>query len=192
MTCGIFLYRKSRLFWTFPDPPIGRPATDDRYYMLTSDPRIQINDLARGRQSDLLYPVKMPVPARYLEAMYLLKLRDCEGSILYSHWCIEVDYMMDWVMPREVNLLLEDIDEPFREWTRLSIDKKYQEQQGGYSVIHKFGLQLYAEMARNKQLPLMDDLRMDDLIPLEEQMQEYNIPFDPERVSRQETRADSI
>ncbi|KAL3474351.1 hypothetical protein BJX99DRAFT_231674 [Aspergillus californicus] len=150
MTCGVFVYRKTRLFWKYPDPTVGRPAPDDPYYMLTSDARIQnVDETCRGRSRGNLYPVKMLIPARYLEAIILLKLRDHDQRTM--HWGAEYLYLIG-VVELGVNIKLEDLAEPFHELVRRYIDKSYYGKvadMGG----HKFFEQLRKEMKSGNQLP---------------------------------------
>ncbi|BDD57042.1 hypothetical protein MAP00_002446 [Monascus purpureus] len=106
-------------FLDIPDPPIGCPAADDPYYMLTLDSRIQdMNILTHSRQPayEGYYPIKMPTPARYIKAMFLLYLRDLAGQRTLGHWKIELNYLISYVLEDGVNLQLDDLAEPFREW----------------------------------------------------------------------------
>lgn len=88
--------------------------------MLTSDSRIQgVNILARGLQPAYEgYPVKMSTPARYTETMFLLHLRDLAGQISLGHWQVELSYLIGDVLENGVDLQLDDLAEPFREWVR--------------------------------------------------------------------------
>ncbi|KAH8424446.1 uncharacterized protein LDX57_002197 [Aspergillus melleus] len=180
MTCGVFLYRKSRLFWSFPDPPIGRPAPDDPYYMLTDDSRIEMGARSsRGPQYNIWYPVKMPTPGRYIEAMFRLALRDFEGVILYCHWLDEIDYLAGYLIEPGRTLKLEDIVEPFREWARRLAFGRYAERKGDLNA-KKIQSEIFVEMARNKQIPPVDDVRFDSWASLDDLLGQYSLPCDPE------------
>ncbi|PWY69076.1 hypothetical protein BO70DRAFT_432577 [Aspergillus heteromorphus CBS 117.55] len=58
----VALDRKSRLFWTFPDPPVGPPEPYDDFYTVTSDVRFywRFSDNVRDRPIFLVptYPVE--------------------------------------------------------------------------------------------------------------------------------------
>lgn len=87
--------------------------------MLTLDSRIQdMNILTHSRQPayEGYYPIKMPTPARYIKAMFLLYLRDLAGQRTLGHWKIELNYLISYVLEDGVNLQLDDLAEPFREW----------------------------------------------------------------------------
>ncbi|KAL4794486.1 hypothetical protein BDV19DRAFT_390091 [Aspergillus venezuelensis] len=174
-TYGVFLYRKSRLFWTFPVPPIGRPKQDDPYYMLTSDKRITTMEYSRCRASDKDYPVKIPIPARYMEAMKLLELRDLDAQDTILHWDLEIDYLAEQIFnSKNPNLKIKDLAELFREWAKRCAFEEYAEEKkvfDGYCL----RLELYAKMHRD--LPPPERTGMGGLMPLEERMAEYGIPW---------------
>ncbi|PWY79114.1 hypothetical protein BO70DRAFT_362893 [Aspergillus heteromorphus CBS 117.55] len=114
MTHGVFLYRKSRLFWTFPRPPVGLPRTTDTYYTLTSEALPDSNpglSYARGPQSPKDYPVKMLHPARYLEGLLLMRARDIVGQHTDLWWKRHLQEWMD---------VLEDANNPNLEFDRIS------------------------------------------------------------------------
>ncbi|PLB53886.1 hypothetical protein P170DRAFT_420683 [Aspergillus steynii IBT 23096] len=189
MSCGVFLYKKSRLFWSFPDPPIGRPSPNDPYYVLTSDTRLREGGLTtRGRSQPGDYPVKMPIPARYLEAMILLELRDLVGKVTSAHWKVEINYLADFVLRKENNpaLSFEDIAEPFREFVRqryidvIYVPGELPDTDFGDKYLH----QLYVTLKSNGQLPPLEPTPYDNYIPLELRLQKYDIPFDPKLIDR--------
>ncbi|PWY76105.1 hypothetical protein BO94DRAFT_549416 [Aspergillus sclerotioniger CBS 115572] len=84
----IHLFRKSRISWTFPDPPVGRLGWEDSYfYCLTSDQKfrhetIQLSD----RPSEKDWPVKMPGPEPFFEALVSLCVREYEAPLTQSFW----------------------------------------------------------------------------------------------------------
>ncbi|PLB53542.1 hypothetical protein P170DRAFT_463197 [Aspergillus steynii IBT 23096] len=182
-TTGVFLYRKSRLFWTFPEPPIGRPPPGDRFYMLTSDPRIRrLNPISRGPQSadPAVYPVKMPTPARYTEAMLLLTLRDLVGTHALMHWEIESGYMLGWDDQKDGdrNLDVDELDEPFREWAKIMLDAQYGERIGDV-VAYRWRHRTYVEMKRKNLLPPPEGpLNTFIWRPLEDRLRECDLPVD--------------
>ncbi|KAL3451988.1 hypothetical protein BJX65DRAFT_303702 [Aspergillus insuetus] len=116
MTRGVFLYRKSRLFWKFPDRTLQIPTPNDPYYMLTSHRHIK--HVRRGPHTGPAspedYPVKMPVPARYLEAMMLLELRDTGEGMITAHWEVELDYLWNGIAQKNPNLRVTDLTQPWR------------------------------------------------------------------------------
>ncbi|KAJ0425665.1 hypothetical protein BJY00DRAFT_308395 [Aspergillus carlsbadensis] len=151
MAYGTFLYRKSRLFWSFPDPPIGAPPQNDPYYILTSDKHIAEQDLPRGRASDKDYPVKMPLPARYTESMMLLELRDLDGQGRCDHWAIEINNLME-LIKASPNLCINDLREPFREWARRYADDEYSRKTDDL-MGQRFALELHVKMKKRDELP---------------------------------------
>ncbi|KAL2853655.1 hypothetical protein BJX68DRAFT_265119 [Aspergillus pseudodeflectus] len=155
MTRGVFLYRKSRLFWKFPDPTLGVPSPNDPYYMLTSDRRIlQVRrgpHTGPGSPED--YPVKMPVPARYLEAMMLLELRDTGEAMITAHWEVELDYLWNEIAQKNPNLRVTDLTQPWREWAKRAADFTYPKRTRDGIPAREFQLLLYATLKKEGALP---------------------------------------
>ncbi|KAH8432939.1 uncharacterized protein LDX57_010572 [Aspergillus melleus] len=194
LTCGVYLYKKSRLFWSIPDPVIGPPAPDDPYDMLSSDTRLRAGGIAtRGRSPAGKYPVKIIIPARYIVCMLLLKLRDWVSKITAGHWFVELSYLMEYVIHKEDNpaLRLDDIAEPWREYFRQrSVDVPLDET-GRYDLNymdehdidfgHKQFLRLYVMLKSSGQLPLPEPGRDESSgpFPVEQELREKGIPFDP-------------
>ncbi|RDW67343.1 uncharacterized protein DSM5745_09209 [Aspergillus mulundensis] len=185
MTCGTFLYRKSRLFWAMPDPPLGPPAPNDKNYMLTCDPRIQQNRpdtlhiLGRGpAPADKgLHPVKMPTPARYTEAMILLDLRDTCEPRACDHWSVELNYLFTLMEEGEFNVKIKDLSEPFRDYAmRQSGQLEEEGDFGGYRT----AMLLYLDMKSKNQLPPAELHHRSPMMqaPLERVLQSFNIPLD--------------
>jgi hypothetical protein len=175
MTFGLFLYRKSRLFWSFPDPPVGAPPQNDPYYILTSDKRIAEQDLAEGRTSDKDYPVKMPLPARYLEAMMLLQLRDLGGERVCDHWGLEVRYLMLLINEGSPNISVNDLKEPFREWVRRRADEESARKKGDL-MGNRHELELYVKMKEKNELPPLE-IGNGWFKPLEERMRDFGVKW---------------
>jgi hypothetical protein len=171
----VHLYKKSRLFWEFPDPTLGPPSATDPYYMLVGDPRIRTdNHMVRGGRGPKpadLYPVKMAVPARYTEAMVLLQLRDACGQRTMLHWEVELIYLLDPGQILGLNLDLQDLRPAFRDY--LVADNADDSDTG-----HRLFCRLFLELKREKRIPPPER-------PWEAGMgrewsqvlQEYNIPF---------------
>lgn len=107
--------------------PSGAQLQMTRTTLPTLDSRIQdMKILTHSRQPAYggYYPVKMPTPARYIDAMFLLYLRDLAGQRTLGHWKIELNYLISYVLEDGVNLQV-DLAEPFREWARRQIDLVY-------------------------------------------------------------------
>lgn len=72
------LHRKSELLWTAPNIPACTPDAEDPHYMLAKDARLPENSprelLDRMNPTD--YPVKIPTPNLYAEALAMLYYRD--------------------------------------------------------------------------------------------------------------------
>ncbi|KAL3250937.1 hypothetical protein ABHI18_010938 [Aspergillus niger] len=69
----IHLHKKSSRCPSFPDPPLGKPGKNDQYYLLTSDRRLPVEHVLKVRDMppENSWPVKMPVPARYVESLVM-------------------------------------------------------------------------------------------------------------------------
>ncbi|GKZ28981.1 hypothetical protein AbraIFM66950_002228 [Aspergillus brasiliensis] len=69
----IHLHKKSSRCPSFPDPPLDIPSKNDQYYMLTKDRRLPMEHVGKVRDvpPGYSYPVKMPVPARYVESLVM-------------------------------------------------------------------------------------------------------------------------
>ncbi|KAL4875095.1 hypothetical protein BJY04DRAFT_224401 [Aspergillus karnatakaensis] len=120
-SAGVCLFRKSRVFWTFPDPTLGPPPKDDPYYRLTTDPRVKQPTDYRSSlppPNPSLYPVKMAVVARYFEAIVLLNMRDFHQDDAQTNWEVQLLYLFGSEHIWGLNLKLEDIREPFREYAK--------------------------------------------------------------------------
>ncbi|GLB21389.1 hypothetical protein AtubIFM61612_011349 [Aspergillus tubingensis] len=89
------LYEKRYLFWDLPDLTLGELFEDDLHFILASNPRLppQKDKQHWGRFPDTLYPVKMPMPVRYVEAMMLLTARDWQIKGHGWAWRAEIVYM---------------------------------------------------------------------------------------------------
>ena len=121
--------------------------------MLTSDPRIEMGArTSRGPQYNIWYPVKMPTPSRYIEAMFRLLVRDFEGVALSYHWRIEIAYLVEHLIRPERTMKLDDIVEPFREWARRLASEPYAQRKGDPRG-NRIECEIFVEMARNKQIP---------------------------------------
>ncbi|THC96038.1 hypothetical protein EYZ11_004498 [Aspergillus tanneri] len=90
---------------------LGRPNSipaglEDPCYWLTSDLRIKEGRITtRGCALAEGYPVKMPQPAQYTKAMFLLSLRDIARQATYTHWEVALNYLLGDVMEGEENQL---------------------------------------------------------------------------------------
>lgn len=177
---GVHLIRKSRLFWTFPDPCLGPPPENDPYYMLVTDARIKSPEgsLARGRQPEGLYPVKVAVPARYTEAMMLLNLRDRRAGTGPPHSDVELGYLLDPYHILGLNLEVDELEEPFREWAKRQSDDFYAEKVVKDPQGARYELELYLDMKRRNQLPRPDKRRLGRMEPFEELLQRFSVPYD--------------
>ena len=83
----VHLFAKSRVCWTFPNPPIGPPNPDDKFYVLTSQvQRLEDTLAVRDYPSQESHPVRMPRPERFLEALVLLRVRDLVLSESFDPW----------------------------------------------------------------------------------------------------------
>ncbi|KAL4802404.1 hypothetical protein BDV18DRAFT_65847 [Aspergillus unguis] len=178
---GVRLYKQSRIFWTFPKPCLGPPPKDDPYYMLVTDPRINTRPggLAAGRQPEGLYPVKMAVPARYMEAIMLCRLRDKRKSPVADHWDVELNYLAgDEIFG--FNLQLNDLNEPFREWAKRMSNDNYAEKVANDFTGARYEVELFLDMKRRNQLPPPERRRWN--YPQEESFKEYlerfNVPYE--------------
>lgn len=171
MTCGVFLYRKSRLFWTFPDPPVGRPPPNDPFYRLTSDARVQnVHITTRGPSPADYYPVKMPNLTQYTEAVFLLKIRDIAGQRTLVRWGVELNHLVGALNDRNANMEFDDLSEPCREYD-LHMDGDQ-----GYRLEHE----VYAVMKEKNELPPPDQRPIDPgMTPMEERLRKLNISFNP-------------
>ncbi|PYI02420.1 hypothetical protein BO78DRAFT_422562 [Aspergillus sclerotiicarbonarius CBS 121057] len=162
------LYAKSRLFGSFPDPPLGRPHPRDEYYMVTSDSRIPTAEeffrgwtvSSRGRQSERLYPVKMLRGGRYVEGVVRLRLRlrgrrvqggegeEEEGLVMgeFERWGRELDWLGRMcVDERNGGLGFEDIEEPFRGFVRGRVELGVEEGEGVVGERDELGLEVLRE-----------------------------------------------
>ncbi|KAL4908889.1 hypothetical protein BDW74DRAFT_74251 [Aspergillus multicolor] len=174
---GVHLFRKSRLFWEFPDPPLGVPPEDDPYYMLTSDPRInqRYPCHVRGRQPKGYYPVKMPVPARYFEAMVLLRMRDVRARWLDGCWFVNTLYLLDSDHVLLLNLDTGDINEPFREYAKRRIFPQYAKEVGHE---YKYLLELFLDYKRKGKLPPPERPPRDGGESLENLLQRMKVAYE--------------
>ncbi|KAL2817693.1 hypothetical protein BDW59DRAFT_131835 [Aspergillus cavernicola] len=151
--------------------------------MLVSDSRIKLEPPeGRGRVTDGLYPVKMPAPARYYEAMILLMPRDCRGQLTMGHWRVDARYMLRLDHCRGQNLNLDDI-EPFREYAKRLTEEEYDTQKGDQTGTRYF-CQLYLDMKRSNKLPAPERAQTPGegwnfarLLP------EYGIPFEESEIA---------
>ncbi|OJK03577.1 hypothetical protein ASPACDRAFT_39194 [Aspergillus aculeatus ATCC 16872] len=137
-TRGVFLYCASQMLAPgFPMPAAGPPPPEDPFYMVTSDARLYRPSLrgedglvmlnCRGRQSTESYPVKILHPARYMENLVYLMVRDI-GYLVCNGWQTEFKCMLTFspLLPA-ANLALAAIDVelgdvqagPIRDWIGL-------------------------------------------------------------------------
>ncbi|GKZ82750.1 hypothetical protein AnigIFM56816_007571 [Aspergillus niger] len=153
VTKGVYLYRKSRLFPSLPDPPLDDPEPNDRYYMLSSDSRFpDWNIDPAERLSEQKYPVTIPTPARYLEAICLLAVRYREGQHSSAFWDEEEDRMMDLLGDRFVDVLqLSDLDEPWHEYCRRNVDRIYSDRVDDWCG-RTYQALIYADLKKKGQL----------------------------------------
>ncbi|KAL3469510.1 hypothetical protein BJX99DRAFT_265124 [Aspergillus californicus] len=176
---GVHLFKKSRLFPSFKDPVLGTPAPDDRYYMTTADPRIKAHPRygIRRRQADDHYPVRMPVPARYFEALLLLRLRDALGHWTEIHWYLELISMITPDRVLGLNLDLDDLEEPFKEWgKRFAIEYS---KGNHWEMVNRYFCELYLKFKREGRLPEEDSPRYPLCAKVfDEHLRELNIPFE--------------
>ncbi|PYI10781.1 hypothetical protein BO78DRAFT_393756 [Aspergillus sclerotiicarbonarius CBS 121057] len=77
----------------------------------------------RADQPANQYPVKMAVPARYLEAMCLLKIRDVEGYDTYRTWDMAIACFVDYMSDEEH--IMYQVKETER--LRRALEKKWRE-----------------------------------------------------------------
>ncbi|RHZ69150.1 hypothetical protein CDV55_101266 [Aspergillus turcosus] len=72
------LHRKSDLLWTAPEIPACTPDDDDPHYMLGNDARLPESSPRErlGLMDSTDYPVKIPTPNQYAEALAMLYYRD--------------------------------------------------------------------------------------------------------------------
>ncbi|KAA8644969.1 uncharacterized protein ATNIH1004_009180 [Aspergillus tanneri] len=90
----------------FPGTYPGVSGLEDPCYWLTSDLRIKEGRITtRGCALAEGYPVKMPQPAQYTKAMFLLSLRDIARQATYTHWEVALNYLLGDVMEGEENQL---------------------------------------------------------------------------------------
>ncbi|RDW81249.1 uncharacterized protein DSM5745_04806 [Aspergillus mulundensis] len=174
---GVHLFRKSRLFWEFPDPPLGAPPKDDPYYMLTSDPRIneRYPCHVRGRQPEGYYPVKMPVPARYFEAMVLLRMRDVRARWLDGCWSVNILYLLDSDHILLLNLDTGDINEPFPEYAKRRIYEGYEKEKGHE---YKYLLEMFLDYKRKGKLPPPERPPREGERSFEALLQHWKVPYE--------------
>ncbi|PWY80959.1 hypothetical protein BO94DRAFT_153626 [Aspergillus sclerotioniger CBS 115572] len=233
---GVILYQKSRLFSEFPEPPVGCPRPGDPYYtFLASGRQFQkASDEPQNGQPENQYPVKLPVPARYLEAMCLLKIRDIEGYATISSWNSAktgfVDYMRDeehimyyvkdlkrwhdkkdkesmredpgfqstWdrlktrrdkeldaalrkIENRTHTLKPDDLKEPWLEWMKLCVDRKYAQSQNDPDG-NTCELRIYWDMRESGTLPKPDPKPREILmrtLPVEKRLRVARLIDDP-------------
>ncbi|KAL2846276.1 hypothetical protein BJX68DRAFT_268747 [Aspergillus pseudodeflectus] len=170
-----------RLFWEFAKPPIGVPPPDDPYYMLVSDPRIKISDRTsvRGRQPEGRYRVKIVIPARYAEAMILLTLRDLRAKVGVNQWHNELSYLLDRTHVLGLNLEVDDIREPYREFARRFGSEEYSEAQNDY-LGYGYQYKLWLDLKRRNQLPPAEEPEHKErrsLFSLKNRLKKHKIPY---------------
>ncbi|RAH47148.1 uncharacterized protein BO95DRAFT_481192 [Aspergillus brunneoviolaceus CBS 621.78] len=135
-TRGVFLYCASQMLAPgFPMPPAGPPPPEDPFYMATSDARLYRPSLwggrvmlnCRGRRNKKSYPVKILHPARYMENLVYLMVRDI-GYLVCNGWQAELKCMLSFspLLPSAnlalaaIDVELEDVqDGPIRDWLGL-------------------------------------------------------------------------
>ncbi|OJJ69334.1 hypothetical protein ASPBRDRAFT_657133 [Aspergillus brasiliensis CBS 101740] len=114
------LYEKHNFFWDLPELTLEELTEDDPHFILASDYRLPPEEdcCHLGRFPDTLYPVKIPMPVRYVEAMMLLTARDWEIKGHGWYWRTEITYMWTYEL---VDILEEFFEKErfkpiFRAW----------------------------------------------------------------------------
>ena len=114
-----------------PDPSVGPPVPDDKSYMLTTDPRLPhwVPGYGGGRWLECDYPIKIPIPARYLEALFYLRCRDWFGGGYCDYWATHICYISQYVEgnPCQGILSYDDLKEPVRQFIELRNLHRYKE-----------------------------------------------------------------
>ncbi|RDH37401.1 hypothetical protein BDQ94DRAFT_166595 [Aspergillus welwitschiae] len=180
VTNGVYLYRKSRFFPLYPDPPLDDPKPDDRYYMLSSDKRLpDWSYPCVQRMSEDEYPVIIPTPARYLEAVCLQSIRHYEGQHGSDFWKEEESDMMEILGDRFIDILqLNDLDKPWREYGRRNLDRSYGDRMDDYNG-HKYKLFLYLDLKKKGQLQPPETMERDSWMrPIPDLVKEFGLPLD--------------
>ncbi|RJE21164.1 hypothetical protein PHISCL_06509 [Aspergillus sclerotialis] len=117
------LHKKSSILWMLPDPTVEPPVPDDQTYMLTTDPRLPpwIPGYGGGRWLECSYPIKIPRPARFLEACFYLYCRDRDGVGFSSYWMVHISYIQQYVEgnPCKGIITYDDLEEPVRQFLEL-------------------------------------------------------------------------
>ncbi|PYH87743.1 hypothetical protein BO71DRAFT_436426 [Aspergillus ellipticus CBS 707.79] len=154
ITHDLTFYRKSRVFWAFPDPPLGAPAPDDPTYMLVTDARLPEHPDERGRQPTGNYPVKILTPARYIEGTILLALRDLVGSANEFHWSSVVQHLWELVADEENDLVtLDDLSGPFGEHMKHFGQYYFFKDLSIHENGRKYIFEVHSKMKEFKKLP---------------------------------------
>ncbi|RAK97681.1 uncharacterized protein BO80DRAFT_448090 [Aspergillus ibericus CBS 121593] len=156
----VHLFRQSRLCGTFPMPPIGPPKPGDEFFMLTSEmERIDDQLMWRDYPAEDSHPVKMPKPARFLEALVLLRVRDLVLPESRGPWKEPINMIAGQVLkPRLFKTFrCSDLLSPFDEYMKLYLEKiDVREkvtrpcQNGSYYLLHL----MYARLTAMRLLPL--------------------------------------
>jgi hypothetical protein len=95
----------------------------------------------------------MPVPARYLEALMLLELRDTGEAMITAHWEVELDYLWNEIAQKNPNLRVTDLAQPWREWAKRAADFTYPKRTRDGIPAREFQLLLYATLKKEGALP---------------------------------------
>ncbi|PYH95905.1 hypothetical protein BO71DRAFT_376521 [Aspergillus ellipticus CBS 707.79] len=156
----ISFYAKSRLFSYFPDPNAGPPEANDPYYTLASDARFPIVAfplppwVARGRHPLSRYPVKVPKPNKYIEAIIGLRCRALDGSMFAGHWIVEINFLQRLFTndPENTRIRITDLSTPFRQYMVIRCFYNmptFNRELISFQYLHR----VYGELARADLLP---------------------------------------
>ncbi|PWY80671.1 hypothetical protein BO70DRAFT_47652 [Aspergillus heteromorphus CBS 117.55] len=93
------LHQKSDYFWNLPDLVLGPVNENDPHFMLATDRRLP-GMMYYGRLNVDIPPIKVPRPARYVEAMMLLCARDAHTRDRGAQWALEIQLLRDLYFDR--------------------------------------------------------------------------------------------
>ncbi|PYI11271.1 hypothetical protein BO78DRAFT_413748 [Aspergillus sclerotiicarbonarius CBS 121057] len=149
----VHLIRQSRLCWTFPRPPIWSPKPDDKFYMLTREmQRLSEGLTLRDYSLRESYPVRMPKPARFLEALVLLRVRDLFVPKPFDPWGKQLKMIARHLF--EV-FVCDGLLAPFGDYLVRYKTQIKDEDRESFSYADLF--KMYACLTKMRQLPLPDE-----------------------------------